>query len=1004
MKKYFLLLTIPLAAIFLFLNHSLSYADSVTCKCPCSSYYCGTGSSFCDCAKYGTAQQIHCTQRICTDGTKYLCTTGGSCTSLGTACSCSISIDATYPNGGTCVCCTQISCTCTPSCPSGTSTTVSGSLCEAGKASCSQSNSCSSCTSTGSMCYYPETNTSFIQSNGSTSGPASISIIVDGVTYQLSTDSNNPTKIKLPAVNSTNVKVSVPTFTPPTTSTGGGYYFQADNYGTNNQWKGWVSCSGTAGEDFCIDGGTTATSNTITFTPTTQTVGNVLTEGAKGKISGMYYTVNKCDTSKKYSTAIEGYYVVDTPPIVPPQGPVITKVATLDGCNSTTYTGLEANNPLNMTTTLTYSNPDDIQGLILWFSKDTSVPTSTQISDLPNSSYTEVIPDTYCPINTTLPSSVCSASPYVLGCPSGYNMSHISNGTIACMKTTGGGGFTSSCPNNYNEQMATAQYLLCCPNNTTYNSTSSKCEANPTRVSSIPADLGILLKKNGTTWDNPLIYEYGINGMWNVLGSDSTLRVNSTGQVLDAVKINLANTSKDTSTLTLNLTLQFLETASSKVQGLYNLYALGLDKYMINGTSIDQSRIKNYFQWGIDLINPTTTDPSQTVKDQSNFYFNWSSTDPLSGINKVLINAYKTGGTASDQLELTTPTSLSKGKINLIAQPADDQIGLYNDTNAWTFTNSTGEQDTINIGNNEGGKISLYVTAYDNACNSSAKTTDVDLNPWFTTYGGLVYSKGNINTQAKKVSSINWTFKNTALTKDTLDLGTELLATRNQAITTLVHSNLGGVRAFLVYDSNNTKNRYDTLKSKFNSQSGLTPLTAIQNKTSDTCMEQNCYLYSADDIVIPSGYVCDKNTLFISDGNITINPDITSDSSKLSGCIFLAKNNIYIGAGTYKSTSTIGYDYIEGEFIADNQIIFTIADQLQPSGIRDGIEVSGSLIAFGSNISSGSAVSIQRNLRLFNQSNPALVQSYNPKFGAISQIYFGTDVPVYSQEVGFKSF
>jgi hypothetical protein len=147
--------------------------------------------------------------------------------------------------------------------------------------------------------------------------------------------------------------------------------------------------------------------------------------------------------------------------------------------------------------------------------------------------------------------------------------------------------------------------------------------------------------------------------------------------------------------------------------------------------------------------------------------------------------------------------------------------------------------------------------------------------------------------------------------------------------------------------------------------------------------------------------ICNKPTIVASKRNIYIEPSIENGAGS-SGCIFLAKNNIYVGAGEYLSNTKINYDYLEGFFIADNQIVFSLVDQARV--LRDGIEVYGGLIAMGSNITDGSsAISIQRNMRLFNQTNPTLVVTYDNRYANLSYIFFGTSVQLYKQEVGFKT-
>jgi hypothetical protein len=194
--------------------------------------------------------------------------------------------------------------------------------------------------------------------------------------------------------------------------------------------------------------------------------------------------------------------------------------------------------------------------------------------------------------------------------------------------------------------------------------------------------------------------------------------------------------------------------------------------------------------------------------------------------------------------------------------------------------------------------------------------------------------------------------------------------------------------------------------SKFSHQTPkATPFNNITTSVSSDCLGgATCSYYSETDITIPSGYVCDTPTLFASKGNINIEPNVTSDQNVLSGCIFLAGNNINILDGDYKSTgSIIEYDYLEGFLIAENQINFPLVDISR--SLRDGIEIFGGAVALGSTPVTGeSAISIKRDLRLFSQINPAVVLTYDNKYSSIASIFFGAEAPIFRQEVGFKSF
>jgi len=830
-----------------------------------------------------------------------------------------------------CSCCTP---TCdngnceVPTCPSGSQELANGCS-VASVESCSYSNSCNtgSCSGGSRTCYYSETNLSFVQGNGSTSGPASISMVVDGRTYSLSTDSLNPTHIKLPAFGSSNVQITTPTFTAPVTSRGANYFYQANNYGSNNEWRTWVSCTGTAGEDSCTT--MPNANNTQSFVPTSKTVNQVLKEGATGEISAMYATTDKCTDTYKYSLPTKGYYVVDylpEPPVPCTPGdptctwiPEITTNTTERGCSSLTYSGTEVNNELHINAGVTDTdNINEIQTFTLWFSKDTSIP---------------------------------------------------AGGTISASYT-----------------------------------------------GSIISDLGIMIKKSGSDWTNPSIYATNSNLSWGQISlTDGKGYINVSGT--NIIEISGISVTQDTK-VTFDYKIKFINTPSN-LSGMYNIYGGSLDTHMINGNILDQSYYYKFFNWGVDLVNPTVEEITQQILNPKETYMTWSNNDDASGIGKTVINAYRLGGLSTDPagVKLFLPSAYTT-LLNAITLdpntqiPSDQEIGLYNDTNAWKFTNNTGEKDLINVGNNESGKIALYITAYDKACNTNGTTDEIDLNPWFSTRGATVYSQGNISSTAKDVAGLPYldgVFNvKTGMNSSLIDIGTELLSTRNTMISNLLHSNSGAVMATDIEDSNNTKDVwYNRLFKKFGEyKPELTSFVkgASDNSVSDSCIGSECYMQSTEDISIPAGYTCDRPTLFVSEKDIHISPNILSDTGLLSGCIFLAKNNIYIDAGTFKSTGTkVMYDYIEGYMIADNQVIFSVADESQV--LRDGVEIFGGVVALGTNPTSGNTgISIQRNLRLYSQINPTVVLTYDNKYSSISTIFFGTEYSLYKQEVGFKTF
>jgi len=926
MKKYIfsILGLLVVFTFFIFFTKEKIYAGDALCSivrwdCDLDVSYCGSYTTSCPCPD-GTCY-INCTSS-CHPGTKTkVCPDPypdgpGTVTTTFSA-PCCTSTNSTYPSGSSVSCCTQIVCDCTPTCKSGSSYTYSGPLCSAGKAKCSESNECSSCTDYGNTCYYPETNLSFVQADGSTSGPAAVSMVVDGKTYQLSTDANNPTHIKLPASGSSNVQVSTPTFTAPTTSRGANYYYQVNNYGVNNEWKTWTTCG--ADEDFCTI--MPNANNVQAFDPNNLTVNQVLEEGATGQIAAMYATTDKCSDAYKYSLPIEGYYIVDSLPETPapctpgsgscPWLSGISTNTTSKGCSTTTYSGTEANNELNIRAEVTDpNNNDEIQAFTIWFTK------------------------------TTSPSSATIAASYT-----GSNLT----------------------------------------------------------------DVGIMIKKDGETWGNPLVYATNSNLTWGrvpMVEGLGYINVNGT----DIIVISDVSVTQDTK-VTFDYKIRYINNTNN-LSGMYSVYGGSLDTYMVNGNILDQSYFTKLFDWGVDLVAPVADDMTQQVNDATSIYVTWSASDSASGIERILMNGYRTGGIVTDNVTLYIPTlyTTSKGSITLNPIPVESEIGNYADTNAWVFSN-TGEKDLLNIGANENGNINIYVTAYDRACNTNGTSQNIDLNPWFATRGGALYSRGNISTIVKDVSAsseLDEAFNpKTAMTKARIDLGTELISTMGTSVSQLIHQASGVTRVLQMEDTNNSTSYWYTqlLKKLDRYKGGLASFTKLSSdtKVSDSCTGTQCYMYSTGDISIPSGYSCDLPTLFITDGNIYIEPNVTSGSA-FSGCIFVAQNNIYIGGGRYLSTGgKTMFDYLEGYLIADKQVIFSLVDQSQT--LRDGIEIFGGITAFGTDIpASESAISIERNMRLLNQTIPSVVLTYDNKYPSISTIFFGTEYQLYKQEIGFKTF
>ncbi len=826
-----------------------------------------------------------------------------------------------------------------PSCPAGYTTTNPNNLCSTD----TQEVSCTYLNGCNNTCTQ-RTTCYKTESNVAQSIPTSLNMIVDGENYSLSLNSSTPTTVKYPSP-ANNVQTSIPTRPTPPTSNGLGYAFRANNYGIDNEWLPF-DCS--RGEDYCVE----SINNTQNFTPTSLTIPQVLKENAKGQVSGMYYTENLCNTNKEYSLPLETYYKVDNLPIVD-----------IDVCD--------------WDPSLLATDPNCID-------PNTGDPEEPCL----------MLPDQQCTKEEFLPEVGEEDSTSPKGCKTEeYTGTQVNNP----LKIRVG----SKDIDGNNEIKGTVVWF------SKSNNTPQLPNIVSNYTSSSTDELGIMILQDNNSWNNPpLVYGINSNNTWAVI-SDKTLKNSSGNNIARVSDIEITQGSQ---IVTFEFNLELIPNLTDNLEGMYNFKSITLDQYMLlSDGRVDISRMQRYFNWGIDLVIPTMIDLSQVVLGPQELYLNWNVEGTSSNITDTVINAYREGFLINDTISLVGYSDITLDNI-----PPEDQIGLMNDSNSWKISNinTTPYINTnntrVSINGNEGGSVIMYLTAFDQGCNDNLREHNIDLRPWIATKGGVVYSQGSLGSGAKDVSQVeelDGVLRN--VVKEELDTGTELVSSRMDFINNLIHPELGGVRAINTYDSNDRKTYwYEYFKRKLEVQrSTLTEFVigVSDTKVSDKCIGENCLMYSTENIDIPSGYTCDKNTLFMSEKNIIINPDIYTSEIGIQGCIFIAKGDIEIGEGTYKSgEEKVRCDYIDGFLIAENQIHIKGGDSFR--GIRDGLEIYGGLVSFGRDSIDGTAIVIERNLRLFNYSSPTLVTSWDVRHAKLSEIFFGTEAALYKQEVGFKVF
>jgi hypothetical protein len=735
-----------------------------------------------------------------------------------------------------------------------------------------QKTTANTCTIGCTTCYETCYETCCDELNTAPDQPTSASLTSDEGTYSLSLDENNPT-----TVNLTNATVTLPEFTQ-TANSGIGYQFR------------YYDTEGTL-----IDT-TESTSNTQTIPAGVITTMNT---GGTFKISGLYYTVNECDTNKIYSTPLETYITTNNAP-----NPICTDAEcnptnfivglgsdiTSKGCQSTTYTGQEINNPLHLNISVTDSDgADDIQGLIVWMSQDENIENTTTIDTNPQESGIE--------------------------------------------------------------------------------------------------DTAILIRKNGNWTNTPLLYSLNTDNTWTLVSS--LIKDTNGTDILRLYDITIT----ESTDINFDFKLEFLG-GESGLAGNYNFYAQGLDSALLSDTTVIHDQMVNIFDFGIDLVDPTLENITKNPVDQENITISWNSEDANSGIMTSILNGYASPASGASNIFLNaleiSPT-----------EPADQEDrGLFTDVGTTALRLDSVENVSLGIGDNDAGDIYVSITTYDNACNYTNDDEEVSLDPWISTKGGTFYSKEAVSSDAVDISEVaELADKFQRFSIDTVTQGTEVLGSRIRYSYQLIHPELNMVSVTSIYDANNQKTYwFNYINNKIEGENNIT-------NPNDECELERCLYKTTEDITFDSDFTCTGNTVFVSEGNITISPQVvgTVAQNNNTGCIYIAKGDITItNSGHEAITDEIAYDYLEGFFIAENQII--IEAGVTADDRKYGLELEGSLIALGRDNVGGQAIENSRTLKAYNAISPSLLVNYHPKYSKLSTDLVGDEAFIYIQEIaGYKN-
>ncbi len=784
-------------------------------------------------------------------------------------------------------------------------------------------------------------------SGGDTTHASDPFVLIDGGEYRMWYSGSNGTyrgyyaKVEKDYL----VEMSMPKISTPSSARAVGYEFRVDNYGTRDSWEGNINCSSLSGEDQC----TRSTSDNVqNFVPSSVPVSQVLTAGGGGEVAAYYYYLNKCDDGKRYSTSIKGYYQINLAPKI------------VDPCD--TNPAIAADDP-----------------------------------SCPESEVCDMEPDKKCTIDEIVPEkSLCNGR----ASDTWYTGKTLNNPLK--MRVAG-----YDPDGTQNIRGAMFWFSKNSP-------VSDSISLSDTYLGTSLGNLGILVVKNGSDWNSPVFYTYSDSewGRMQEVGSVLEIRNSSGERIGGVIKGDSGNYLKvyEGTIITFEMSLLFNENSSLQhFAGEYGVNLEVLDSSSFTGTQVYLPTIQRFFNWGIDLQDPDVSSFKEKVLTPESLELSWRIDGTNSKITDFVLNAYRLDpGDDGKVGSIDMVDMVDVGQIEFEEPyeiPPEEEIGLLDDTNSWQFNNLTPSsniyQDSrvIGIGANELGTIVIYSTAYDQACNVSKTVLNVNLDPWFATKGGVVYSKGYSGIGAKSMSDeMGYNpFERIKMLVSEIDKGTELVATRHQVVESFLRS-IGGVRVTGVYDSNEKKNFwFSYLTKKLGERKEEFKAVNKIDECSPAGLE-TCLIEVAN-IEIPKGAVCKGKILVVAEGDIVINPDLTTYDAT-SGCIFLAKGDIKIKGGDYLSASRLEYDMVEGFFLSENvvSIEYVDVDKLK----RDGLQIKGGVVALGRDTGGAASIDIKRNLRLYNYSYPTLVVSYDPRYSDISRVFFGTESPMYKQEVGFK--
>jgi len=664
------------------------------------------------------------------------------------------------------------------------------------------------------------------------------------------------------------------------------------------------------------------------------------------------------------------------------------------GYSSTTYTGLEINNPVGVEARY-WSTVDTskLEAIYFWMVKDGTLP--------PGSNVTQA---------TT-----------------------VSSGSVGCSKV----GSSWLC------------YAIDSPS-VTLKSTSDEINwiySSTVTTGKSPSDgsWGFMVRKVNGKWSEvyvPLITE-GKSYWAKITDVGTTFSIHSpNGKPM----VNISDLSiTESSKVVADFKITFLNETSGvsdyqKVsEGTYNAYTMAndifgftpWDNYPDQGVrdkldyDPNEIRMTNLWskgaQWRVDLTKPTLTKLETVVRSSTGLSVDWEGQDLQSDISYSVGNGFR----LKDGLVKNSPVIYPAGSgksITLNFQTSSDVVGKIGGGNIiWEKANVKSGSEMIDLVDNRGGYVDFYVTVYDKGGNYTTQNTRFKIGEWIETMGGFFYSKEGAYLDTRKIASGLWTqrqlFDTYGIKEEKVDLGTELLAgnVENPSSISIINYlipnasyraiNYGGFRKSDVYYEYTGRLQALEDKSKFVEVN----LPTLSGNLSDNCADKekckNAIVVNSVDgnLTVNSNFKCDTKSVMLVSGNIYVNPDIINTDNK-SACVFIAGENIYVKEGTRKSGTNIGFDILNGYFLANGTI--RIEKENKSSDERtDALFVEGGLVSFGTDPNENASIMLKRELHLADRlPYPVLNIVHQAKYGKLIEELFGGEKLVFKSEVGFKEF